>query len=146
MTDPTTPQLSDLIGKAVSPDGVRTLVITEIKAAENAASVIINGSIVVALNKVSQWLKEFAPAPTASPAAELKDIGWAVRKLKEGQLVTRKGWNGKGMFLALKRVDEALRGVGLTLPFIVMKTVGSDYVPWLASHTDQLAEDWEVVA
>jgi len=43
---------------------------------------------------------------------------------------------------------------GQMLPFIIMKTAGdskywgegyNDYVPWLASQTDILAEDWQIV-
>jgi hypothetical protein len=33
----------------------------------------------------------------------------------------------------------------MTLPYIFMKTVQGDLVPWLASQTDLLAEDWSVV-
>ncbi len=32
------------------------------------------------------------------------------------------------------------------LPFIAMKTVDNGIVPWLASQTDILATDWELVA
>jgi len=28
------------------------------------------------------------------------------------------------------------------LPYIMMKTVNDEFVPWLASQTDVLAEDW----
>ena len=31
------------------------------------------------------------------------------------------------------------------IDFIVMKTVGDEAVPWLASQTDMLAEDWQIV-
>jgi len=29
---------------------------------------------------------------------EQTDFGWAIRRLKEGLKVARKGWNGKGIF------------------------------------------------
>lgn len=32
----------------------------------------------------------------------------------------------------------------MTLPFLYMKTVDDQFVPWLASQTDILANDWEV--
>ena len=35
-------------------------------------------------------------------------------------------------------------GVNL-LPFIGMKTADGGFVPWLASQTDILAEDWQIV-
>ena len=33
----------------------------------------------------------------------------------------------------------------MTLPYIFISTVRGELVPWLASQTDMLAEDWEVV-
>lgn len=32
----------------------------------------------------------------------MMDFGQAIKSLKEGKLVTREGWNGKGMYLWLK--------------------------------------------
>lgn len=34
------------------------------------------------------------------------DFGWAICALKAGKLVTRAGWNGKGMFLFIRPADE----------------------------------------
>ncbi|TET97737.1 MAG: DUF2829 domain-containing protein [Candidatus Stahlbacteria bacterium] len=69
--------------------------------------------------------------------------------LKNGQKVARVGWNGKGMWLKLIRGDEydvKDNGEGWeTLPWIGMKTADNKFVPWLASQTDILAEDWCVV-
>lgn len=67
------------------------------------------------------------------------DFGQAVRALKDGERVAREGWNGKGMWLQLQRPDEHSK---MTLPYIYMKTAQGDLVPWLASQTDVLSEDW----
>jgi hypothetical protein len=72
----------------------------------------------------------------------LGDFGAAIRALKEGKKVTRKGWNGKGMYLELQSPSELSK---MTLPYIYMKTADNHLVPWLASQTDVLAEDWEVL-
>lgn len=32
-----------------------------------------------------------------------------------------------------------------TLPFVCMKTADNKLVPWLASQTDVLADDWKIV-
>lgn len=75
---------------------------------------------------------------------------------KEKKRVARKGWNGKGMYLVYfspvaHRMDMlALEGGRENeclplLPFILMKTADNMWVPWLASQTDILAEDWELV-
>lgn len=71
------------------------------------------------------------------------DFGEAIRALKDGDKVSRPGWNGKGMFLALQRPDANSAN---TLPYIWMKTADNHRVPWLASQTDMLAEDWIRVA
>lgn len=68
------------------------------------------------------------------------NFGHAIEELKFGCAVRRKGWNGKGMFLCLQKPDENSK---MTLPYIWMSTVTGDKVPWLASQTDMLAEDWE---
>lgn len=67
------------------------------------------------------------------------NFGQALEHLKAGGKVARVGWNGKGMWLALQRPDEHSK---MTLPYIYMSTVTGDLVPWLASQTDLLAEDW----
>lgn len=67
-------------------------------------------------------------------------FGEALELLKQGYKVNRKGWNGKGMYLELQVPDAHSK---MTLPYIYMKTVQGDLVPWLASQTDILAKDWD---
>jgi len=95
----------------------------------------------------------------------------ALRALKHGQTIRRVGWNGKGMFLRVlvgieQRVldpmrspgpgwmgrdtgdiDDAFLGIRRIAypPHIAMWTATGEYVPWLASVTDLMAEDWEVI-
>jgi len=66
----------------------------------------------------------------------------ALEELKNERRVQRQGWNGKGMWIALQRPDEHSK---MGLPYIYMSTVGGQLVPWLASQTDLLAEDWQFV-
>ncbi len=70
------------------------------------------------------------------------DFSEALLNLKEGRLIYRSGWNGRGMWLALQTPDENSK---MSLPYIFMSTAQDDLVPWLASQTDLLAEDWEVM-
>jgi hypothetical protein len=74
-------------------------------------------------------------------------FGDALHYLKQGKKVARTGWNGKGLWLELQRPDTHSK---MTLPYIFMSypvdaqnTPGAR-VPWLASQTDMLAEDWMV--
>ena len=66
----------------------------------------------------------------------------ALAGLKAGARITREGWNGKGMWLELQIPDEHSK---MTLPYIYMCTAQGDLVPWLASQTDILADDWCVL-
>ena len=65
--------------------------------------------------------------------------------LKRGSRVARTGWNGKGMWVELQTPDTHSK---MTLPYLYLSypkdaenTPGAR-VPWLASQTDLLAEDW----
>jgi hypothetical protein len=80
-------------------------------------------------------------------------FGHALCALKAGGRVARAGWNGKGMWLAhvtgwtfnvmLGPVDNI--PTARSLPFLVMRTAQGDFVPWLASQTDILANDWMIL-
>ena len=92
-------------------------------------------------------------------------FGLALEALKKGYKIARAGWNGKGMWLSLsgpgvrdvpagafwsENNAEFARqngGVAKVLPCITMKTAtGEILMGWLASQTDMLAEDWEIVS
>ena len=71
------------------------------------------------------------------------DFGSALQLLKgERERLTRRGWNGPGQFIELQVPDEHSK---MTRPYLFITTVQGDRVPWLASQTDLLAEDWEGV-
>lgn len=72
---------------------------------------------------------------------DINTIGWAIKQLHDGGWVRRKGWNGKGMYLALQVPDANSK---MTLPYVYMYTAQGDLVPWLCSQTDLLATDWEM--
>ncbi len=66
----------------------------------------------------------------------------ALELIKDGARMERAGWNGRGMYVALYTPEQ---GCAMTLPYIFMRTVTGDTVPWLASQTDILSSDWDVV-
>jgi hypothetical protein len=76
---------------------------------------------------------------------EQEDFGWALVQLKDGRRVSRRGWNGKGMWLELQVPDAHSK---MTLPYVYLNYApGSVYpdgarVPWAPSQTDLLADDW----
>jgi hypothetical protein len=74
-------------------------------------------------------------------------FGRALSLLKDGGRVRRRGWNGKGMWVELARdVEvETSDGRAILAPFLLMRSV-QGFVPWLASQTDLLTDDWEVAS
>jgi hypothetical protein len=90
---------------------------------------------------------ETETAPTQE--ARTLNFGQAIEELKAGRKCSRKGWNGKGIFIELQKPDENSKMTG---PYIFIDTTGLNTdnanapkvrVPWIASQTDMLAEDWE---
>lgn len=69
-------------------------------------------------------------------------FGQAIEAMREGNNVARKGWNGKDMRIAIQFPESYSK---MTLPYIYMKTADQNLVPWLASQTDMLSFDWEIV-
>lgn len=69
----------------------------------------------------------------------------ALDRLKAGAKIARSGWNGTGLWLEIQRPDAHSK---MTLPYIFMsypenaKNTPGARVPWLASQTDLLSEDW----
>lgn len=91
-------------------------------------------------------------------------FGLAIEALKKGEKVARAGWNGKDMWISLscdgtrdvaadnfwsphnREFAKSIGGTATVLPCITMKTAtGEILMGWLASQTDILAEDWQIV-
>ena len=94
------------------------------------------------------------------------NFGQAIEALKEGKLVTREGWNGKGLFVMkqipaeigleiipkMQSVQESAKQIlvsrGTTLKYenqmLIIKPNGTAD-SWVPSSSDVFAEDWIVV-
>lgn len=83
----------------------------------------------------------------------------ALEFLKKGYKMLRAGWNGKRMYIVLqagypegivanKNTQEVLgvpEGTVVKVrPYLMMVDAQGMLVPWLASQTDLLTDDWEV--
>jgi hypothetical protein len=99
---------------------------------------------------------------------EVMDFGDAIRALKHGRRVARRGWNGKGMWVVLmpelhlpphnvqspgaKVNDRTAKWIGEDQPlncrpYIAMFNAQKEWQPgWLASQADMLADDWMEIA
>jgi hypothetical protein len=78
-------------------------------------------------------------------------FGVALDELKTGARVARRGWNGVGIFIEMQPPGDKSK---MTERYIYIDTTGlvttnpdapKGRVPWLASQTDLLAEDWVTV-
>ena len=72
----------------------------------------------------------------------MMDFGSALAVLKAGGRAKREMWKNV-RWIALQRPDEHSK---MTLPYIYTETIDGGLVPWLASQTDILAEDWVEVS
>lgn len=85
------------------------------------------------------------------------DFCEALSFLKDGHRVSRAGWNGNGMYVVLqtgypegipinKKTADATGILEGTIrrfqPYLMMSTSDGSFVPWVASQTDILGEDW----
>ncbi|MER6809959.1 DUF2829 domain-containing protein [Spirillospora sp. NPDC000708] len=88
------------------------------------------------------------------------DFGEALAALRAGDRLTRGGWNGRGMFIVLQAGypdgiainANTAQATGIEQgtvckfrPYLMMRTVDGDFVPWVASQTDLLATDWATI-
>ena len=82
------------------------------------------------------------------------NFGKAIDLLKEGKKVSRKGWNGKNQYIELatnisyKNVDGEIININhkamgnKAIAFIGTSGV---QIGWLASQSDMLSDDWELI-
>ena len=75
-------------------------------------------------------------------AAHENTFGEVLNGLKQGFCADRKGWNRPGMYIGIQFPDENSK---MTQPYIFMYTATGDLVPWLASQTDMLTNDWRIM-
>lgn len=73
---------------------------------------------------------------------------WALINLKQGEIVSRDGWNGvqqgKIMYLSLQKPDANSK---MTVPYVyltVTDSIGENRIPWVVSQKDLMAEDWSI--
>ena len=80
----------------------------------------------------------------------------AIEFLRQGRAMRRKNWNWKGMFIYLvgsnsypAQTDIAKKTIGDFVDYqeyIAFKTQDGTVVPWVASQSDILSNDWQTVS
>ncbi len=88
------------------------------------------------------------------------DFGEAIRAMKRGNKVTRKGWNGKNLFVVYQKAypngipcnKQTAEAWGMKEgelfkcePYFQINTLEGSHAMWVPSIRDCLAEDWEIV-
>lgn len=81
-------------------------------------------------------------------------FGLAIEALKKGFKVTRKNWNGKGLWIELQIPDTNSK---MTRPYMYIvcpkgstkhfgeQTKDFERIPWIPGQNDILSEDWQIV-
>ena len=76
-------------------------------------------------------------------------FGQALRELRLGRRMRRRGWNGKGIFIELQVPDKNSKMTGAYIFIDTTGLMSEDgdaprcRVPWAPSQTDVLADDWQ---
>lgn len=90
------------------------------------------------------------------------DFSKALEQVKQGAHIARSGWNCKGMYVTYQKGypdgipinANTAQATGIEQgtvvkfsPYLMMKTAAVEptFVPWLASQSDILSDDWEVI-
>lgn len=104
------------------------------------------------------WIED-TKMPEVPVDQELFGIGVAIKEMRDGRRVARKGWNATGQWLSLtqgQRVPYLNFWSGqnrahayeqpdrcmLVRDYVTLKTVNDEVVPWVCSQSDLLAADW----
>lgn len=115
-----------------------------------------DNAVVTFPSDVEQFMQTLSQKYSVTKINAGLTFGQAIEAMKDGKKVCRQGWNGKGMFLYYVPANKypASRNTLNTLDglfednmvpygaYIAMKTAQDNVIPWLASQTDILAEDW----
>ena len=82
------------------------------------------------------------------------NFGKAIDLLKEGKKLRRKGWNGKNQYIELA-TNISYKNADGEIININHKTIGNKAIAfigtsgiqigWLASQSDMLSDDWELI-
>lgn len=119
----------------------------------DSATPTIEGYMVEFSTGHTSWVPADTFDKCFKPVSDKMTYPMALEEARAGEMITRKGWNGKGMWVEMQVPDENSK---MTRPYMyICMPYGStnqfgddareiDRVPWIPSQTDQLADDWMV--
>lgn len=79
-------------------------------------------------------IDEIREAPTLSFGQVLEAL-----KADPFRRFARKGWNDNGQYISMQVPGFPSK---ITRPYLYIKTVNGELIPWAASQTDMLSDDW----
>lgn len=140
-----------IIGDAANYSGHRSQIEHQLsKARSLTMPEVAETDYSVTTNKPDAGAPAHSDPNTIEQASFATALGW----LRVGRRVSRKGWNGKGMWLYLVGPGRYPPQTAVAKahfsdlvpyrPYIAMKTAQGDVVPWVASQSDLLEDDWVV--
>lgn len=109
------------------------------------------------------WQITLSDFITTNKGNNMTTFSEALEAMKHGKRAARAGWNGKDMWICKGEGNPALEaekfwnvhtrtfaenngGSAPVLPYMIMKTAnGEILMGWLASQTDMLADDWQIL-
>ena len=107
----------------------------------------------------SSQARRISTEPSKGDAQKGVNFGIALAAVKSGVKISRQGWNGKGMYVVYQKgypegieinantaaaIGQPQGTVCKFSPYLMMRAADGSFVPWLASQTDILAEDWTI--
>lgn len=107
-----------------------------------------------------EWIPANGENTTILGGTPTFNFGEALKYLKRGFKITRKGWNGKGMFVVYQKAypqgipcnKQTAEAWGMNEgdlficnPYLQIKQVDGSHSMWVPSIGDVLAEDWMFV-
>lgn len=114
---------------------------------------LVGKGIDVAESGMAENRQEFAKPNYTDMGIAPGTFGWAINKVKNGERLTRRGWNGKRQYIELATCISYMNSRGNIIN-VKHADIGSKAIAfvgtsgiqigWLASQSDMLAEDWEI--
>lgn len=141
----------------VLTDQIPAVPVVDATPVSTAASAEPETSAPAATAAESQPAVANAPAPATDPTEPLTcGFEFALNALKNGKAATRRGWNGRGMFVYLvpaasykaqTGIAKKVYGEDAMVPYnayFAIRNVNGTISTWVPSVNDCLSEDWEI--
>jgi len=93
------------------------------------------------MGAIDKAFEDFCREPQIAQSLRIAKLPLAIAYCAfiAGEAVCREGWNGRGQCIRMQMPDANSK---MTQPYVFIRTMQGDLIPWLASQADLLAIDW----